>query len=348
MNGSFPSLKICLATSISAHSRTRGFVRALAALGHRLMIVNERDFIPLRPTRAGKLANRVTRKRRRNAYNSAVRENVAAWKPELVLVFKGTYLRAETMAELKTLKRPPRAFLLNYDDFFSAAASNLIGDLEQLVRHYDCVFTTRRCNVDELKAIGARRALYLPFCYDPAFHFPVEPTKAERRRLAGRVVFIGSYEPERAAALSKLPPGDLAVWGNNWRGRGPASLRRAVRGRPLTGLDFSRGLNSALIALNFFRRANRDRLNSRSFELPACGAFTLSERSEELAAFFREDREVVMFDGPDELRDKTAYYLKNEAERTAIARAGYERVRRDPNTILDRVKVILREYFEPG
>lgn len=46
----------------------------------------------------------------------------------------------------------------------------------------------------------------------------------------------------------------------------------------------------------------------------------------ETAELFEEDKEVVMFKTPEELMEKTAYYLNHDAERERIARAGYKKV----------------------
>lgn len=67
----------------------------------------------------------------------------------------------------------------------------------------------------------------------------------------------------------------------------------------------------------------------RDFEVPMSGGFYMVEYLEELEEFFDIGREVVCYDGPQDLADKINYYLKHDDEREAIRVAGYERCLRD-------------------
>ena len=77
----------------------------------------------------------------------------------------------------------------------------------------------------------------------------------------------------------------------------------------------------------------------RSFESPACGAFTLSQRTPELAELFAEEAEIVCFETVDELREQVARWLGDARGRAAIAAAGHERVRDD--TYARRAAILL-------
>ena len=46
----------------------------------------------------------------------------------------------------------------------------------------------------------------------------------------------------------------------------------------------------------------------------------------ETAELFEEDKEIVMFKTPEELVEKSGYYLSHDEEREKIAKAGYEKV----------------------
>ena len=89
---------------------------------------------------------------------------------------------------------------------------------------------------------------------------------------------------------------------------------------------------------------NRDRHTSRTFEIPACGGFQLSERTDEVLSFFDEGEEIECFASIDELKDKATYYLKHEAQRRRIAAGGLARVRRSPYSFTDRLQTILQQY----
>lgn len=67
-------------------------------------------------------------------------------------------------------------------------------------------------------------------------------------------------------------------------------------------------------------------VNQRVFDVPACGAFLLTDRREQLAALFEEGREVVCYGEPDEIPELVQRYLKNPAERARTAQAARARI----------------------
>lgn len=67
----------------------------------------------------------------------------------------------------------------------------------------------------------------------------------------------------------------------------------------------------------------------RDFEVPMAGGFYMVEYLEELEEFFDIGREIVCYDGPQDLADKIRYYLAHDEEREKIRRAGHERCLRD-------------------
>lgn len=64
----------------------------------------------------------------------------------------------------------------------------------------------------------------------------------------------------------------------------------------------------------------------RIMDVTGAGGFMMTNYCWETAELFEEDKEVVMFKTPEELMEKTAYYLNHDAERERIARAGYKKV----------------------
>jgi spore maturation protein CgeB len=66
-------------------------------------------------------------------------------------------------------------------------------------------------------------------------------------------------------------------------------------------------------------------LRLRDFEVPMSGGFYMVEYAEELEDFFEVGKEIVCYEGPDDLVNKIRYYLAHEVEREAIRKAGHER-----------------------
>ena len=67
----------------------------------------------------------------------------------------------------------------------------------------------------------------------------------------------------------------------------------------------------------------------RSLDVLGCGAFLLSNFQPELAEYFEEGKEVVMYSTLAEANDLMQYYLKHDSERDSIAAAGYRRAKED-------------------
>ena len=86
----------------------------------------------------------------------------------------------------------------------------------------------------------------------------------------------------------------------------------------------------------------RRTVKGRVFEVPACGGFLLTGRSDEdMNQYYVPGKEVVVFENKADLLEKCKYYLSHEAERKAIAQAGYARTLKD-HTYEQRFKEIFK------
>jgi spore maturation protein CgeB len=65
--------------------------------------------------------------------------------------------------------------------------------------------------------------------------------------------------------------------------------------------------------------------NMRLFETTGVGALLLTEAAPNLGDFFQPGREVVAYEGEDDLVEKIEHYLRNDDERLKIAAAGQQR-----------------------
>ncbi len=81
-------------------------------------------------------------------------------------------------------------------------------------------------------------------------------------------------------------------------------------------------VNSSKICLSSDTQGNQ-KIKGRIFEYLACGAFCLSDCTQETARFFPSDC-LVTYTDFDDCIDKIIYYLNNPAEREAIAQRGHQ------------------------
>lgn len=82
--------------------------------------------------------------------------------------------------------------------------------------------------------------------------------------------------------------------------------------------------NASKIILNFVPDHMPVGGNLRTFEIPACRAFQLANRTD--PAWFKSGKEIELFSSHRELISKIKLYLSKPSQRKSIAQAGYKRV----------------------
>ncbi len=161
---------------------------------------------------------------------------------------------------------------------------------------------------------------------------------------------MGHYEPAYALRLRAVAQAGLRVkiWGRGW-GRYAALHRWAaplVQGEGIWGADYTRALCSASIGLGLLSKLIPETSTTRTFEIPACGAFLLAERTDEHLGFFVEGAEAEFFGSDDELVAKATRYLAHPADRLRVAAAGRERCLASGYSNHDTLRRVLAEIAE--
>lgn len=292
-----------------------------------------------------RLRRRVLADYYRYALNKELRSVAQRFRPNVVLILKGTFVFPETLAEIKKLTG---ALLVNYatDDPFNPRACPPC--VAESIPLYDLYVCTKKAIMGDVLQAGCRRVVYVPFAYKPEVHFPEPPSvTGEHERFGADVAFVGGCDADRVPYFEKLtralPNLELALYGGYWNR--DLWLRRYWRGY-VFGREFRLAACAAKINVNLVRRANRDGHVMRTFELPACGAFVLAERTAEHLELFTEDREVAYFGSPEELARKIEYYLSRDDERAAIAERGHRLVTSGGHTYKDRLLAIIDKAKE--
>ena len=257
--------------------------------------------------------------------NSVLKLEASKSNFDVIWIEKGNMIWPSTLASIKKMSPDTALISCSEDDMYARHGHSLWyrWGLDQ----YDCVFTTKMYNLQELRYFGAKKTQLFLDSYDEKIHRPTKLTNAERDRFECDVCAIGAFEPERAALLEFLAESGVKVtiWGNGWASWVGRTENLDVRNEFLFGEDYSKAVCATKINLNFLRKINRDEVTSRSVEIPACGGFMLAERTERHKEFFEEGIEAEFFDSKEELLAKTKAYLNNSAEREQIASAGRNR-----------------------
>ena len=85
--------------------------------------------------------------------------------------------------------------------------------------------------------------------------------------------------------------------------------------------------HNSRINLNITSKTIESGISQRVLDILACGGFCLTNYQPEIAEFFEDGKELVMYTDMEDLAQKIDWYLKHEEERAAIARAGYNKVK---------------------
>ena len=81
--------------------------------------------------------------------------------------------------------------------------------------------------------------------------------------------------------------------------------------------------------------------NMRMFEATGVGALLVTESATNLSDFFESGREVVAYDGVDDLVEKIRHFLKHDEERRRVAAAGQRRTLTE-HTYGHRIRQLVR------
>ena len=187
----------------------------------------------------------------------------------------------------------------------------------------------------KLRYVGARRVDFWPL---GLFDAAAPASSAESLFSAPRdidVVFVGAFHLGKMPFLAKIKK----ALGRRCVLHGLTSLKRNLYFNcrygfpgwitPLSQAQYLSLYRRAKIGFNVHNRGKYTVGGFRLFELPANGVMQISDGDEYLDRFFKVGDEVIGYAEADELIEKIRYYLRDDAERTRVAKAGYQRVMAD-------------------
>lgn len=188
---------------------------------------------------------------------------------------------------------------------------------------------------------------------DKRLHFPEYSEKFK-----SDISYIGTYLPEKRDFIKQqvFPlrnKYDLRLYGQDWttfdRIKGFSQkvgqyfnipYLRALQKPKLELEDERRIYSSSLISINIheeYQRKFGGDCNERTFKVPACGGFEITDDVACIRKYFEEDKEIVIAKDKDDWFRKIDYYMKNPEKRLPIIEAGRKRVLAD-HTYHNRVE----------
>ena len=182
---------------------------------------------------------------------------------------------------------------------------------------------------------GLPHVIHFPFGANDRLYVPLSTPKLHD------VSFVGGWNPAREWLIRRLRKAgvQVATAGHGWPGgiiEHDAMVRMFNASRINLNLTNSRCWDVRMLAsrpINGLRQLrspkDAEQIKARHFEINSCGAFQLSYYVEGLERAYRIGEELGVYADPDDLIEKTRYYLSNDDLREGMAAAGYRRTMKD-------------------
>jgi spore maturation protein CgeB len=194
---------------------------------------------------------------------------------------------------------------------------------------YDLKVAIRRPDLETaMRTAGARGPLLVWQCADEVVHRPIKLSDADVARYGADVLFAGTWMPGRGRFMADLVKHGLSVrvHGPRWN-RAPeqGELGGAIVHGSLDGLEYSKAIAAAKVAIVLLNGDNFDLHTKRSVEIPAIGTAMCAVKTSYHRELYVDGREAVFFDNAEECARLCKELLADPARRQAMALAGHQR-----------------------
>jgi hypothetical protein len=277
--------------------------------------------------------------------NRRIVAEVRRSKPDVVWIEKGVFVFPRT---IRLLKKESGALIVyhNTDDWRLKGFVHGLHwrFLRRSLRLYDVHITSNAHNVEEFRRAGLPVVAHMELAANPAVEHTGPLSPEDRQEIGGPVGFIGHWEPVTERRILHLARAGVPVkvYGGGWEhSEHRDELRGVATNRWVWGPEYARAIVSFDVNLGIVSKWNRNHTASRTFQIPALGAFLLHERNEYVSRYFKEGVEAEFFDSDDELLEKCRHYLGHPDERARIAEAGRRRCIDSGYFEVDRVREVV-------
>jgi spore maturation protein CgeB len=187
----------------------------------------------------------------------------------------------------------------------------------KIFKNFDAMYTND-AQTAELYRQGGVPAFQMPIATNDGFFRPLPPAP----EYACEVLHLGAAHQDRIEPVRALVEHfDTHVYGENWE-------KHDIHNRGLVyGEETLKALNSARVVVLFSRTpSGRQTVKVGIFDFLAAGALLATEDFPDLRQYFDVQKELIAFNGVDEMLAKIRYYLDHPGEAEAIRQAGRAKV----------------------
>lgn len=253
-------------------------------------------------------------------------------KPDFLLFGPSFYgqFSMETIAKIKEISPKTKTIIEFGDDDWR---------FEDWSRYYALFFDYIITAKKEISIYKKEKIKDVFFLHGISPHF----FKKENIEKIYDVSFIGRPIADRYDFIKFLKNKEVNIklFGIGWQNY---SDLKDIYGGILHDEDYPKTINQSRINLNFsktlYKKGEKGQLKGRILEVPACGAFLLTEYTP-MGVEGINKKEEINFTTKEELLEKIKYYLKNESEREKIAKELHKYIL--TNYSWD---ILFKEFFE--
>lgn len=257
--------------------------------------------------------------------NLYIQQNLNDLQYELIWVDKGVFINQKTVQLLRS--KSVKLVHFTPDPSFTYHKSKWFNDS---LPYYDVCFTTKSYELDLYrKKIPVNKVVFVTQGFDKNLHKKADLDFSEKAGL----LFIGHHEVNREKIFKLLLENHIHVTlaGIKWdkfAKKNQDNKYLNYLGRGVYGDEYVNTIQRAKIAWGAISKWIPEMHTTRTFEIPACGTALLTEKNEEINAFFNED-EVIFYDNENDLIQKVKYFLENDRELEEVTIKGRNRVIKD-------------------
>jgi spore maturation protein CgeB len=302
---------------------------ALRRLGHQLEHIDLRSFLPKTAW-----VDRITWHFGGNLFVPLLMRYLTKQlhdkKYDLCYVDSGEWVTPKVIKLL--LLHAKKVINYNIDDPLGPRDGGRFKAYRQSLPFYDLNVVVRQENINEAKALGAKKVIRCYMTADELSHAPRLLTEKDHQDWDSEVLFLGTWFPERGPFLLDLIKCGvpLTIRGANWQ-KAPEwpLLKNHFKGGNIAGDDYAKAIQCAKVNLGMLSKENRDLHTTRSLEIPALGGLLCAERTSEHVAMYAEGKEALFWKDVQECVAMCRLVLADETRRQAIAAAGQQRVKQN-------------------
>lgn len=266
---------------------------------------------------------------------------IVSFAPDMLFIVKGECLLPSSVKMIKS--KGIKIISYQWDDPFFMYPEQIVwfdqyrrGNFLGSIDLFDHIFVYDKYYVEKLERMGAANASFLPLATDEEVYFPAVLDEAEKREYGYDLCFVGGPFDNRVELFNDLKDLNLGVFGDGWEKWSSGIKGNYFKGKA-HGEKTLKLYSASKIVLNIHHRQSVTAPNTRTFDIPACGAFEITDHKESMASMFDIGKEIVCYHDNEELKSLIRYYLEDDEKRGEIARKGRERVLRE-HTWTHRVK----------